>query len=65
MELPIIPNKENMLWGIRDSSFYYFSYKDFQQANIQRGMTSFKFKMRKAGQAISSYEDIKKLVEKF
>jgi hypothetical protein len=64
-QIRIIPNKENMLWGIKDSSFYYFSYKDFQQANIQRGMTSFKFKMRKAGQAISSYEDIKKLVEKF
>lgn len=64
-QIRIIPGKENMLWSIADSTFYYFSYKDFQQANIQRGMNTFKFKMRASQKKISTYEEIKKLTETF
>jgi len=60
----VIPDQENMLWSIMDGSFYYFSYTDFKSAGITRGQQSFVFRMRTAGQQISSYEEIRKLVEK-
>ncbi|MEO8770896.1 MAG: hypothetical protein ABI402_12440 [Ferruginibacter sp.] len=64
MQIRIIPGKENMLWSIKDSSFYYFTYKDFADAGIKRDTKEFTFKMRKADKPVSSYEEIRELVGK-
>ncbi|MFT3909309.1 MAG: hypothetical protein QM737_07795 [Ferruginibacter sp.] len=60
----VIPMQANMIWGILDSSFYYFSYKDFAAARIQRDTKSFTFRMRKADKQIRSYDEIRELVDK-
>ena len=60
----VVPGQDNMIWGIQDSVFYYFTYKDFAAANIQRDTRSFEFIMRRAGKKISSYAEIKELAEK-
>ena len=64
MKIRVIPAKENMLWSIVDSSFYYFTYKDFADAGIKRDTKEFTFKMRKADKPVSSYEEIRELVGK-
>ncbi len=63
--LRVIPGRENMLWSISGGVFYYFTYEDFSKANIQLTTLSFTFNMRQTAQPVSSYEELKKLVEKF
>lgn len=58
----VVPGQQNMLWSIGDSTFFYFTYDDFMQTGIQRGTKEFTFKMRKAAQPVTSYNDIRKLV---
>ena len=60
----IVPGQESMIWGIKDSLFYYFSYKDFAAAGIQRDIKSYTFKMRKVDKPVSSYEELRELAEK-
>lgn len=60
----VVPGLQNMIWGIKDSSFYYFTYKDFADAGIKRDTKEFTFKMRKADKPVSSYEEIRELVGK-
>jgi len=62
-QIRVIPNKENMLWSIQDGSFYYFTYNDFMQAGISRERTTFIFRMRKATQQITSYDQIRELIQ--
>ncbi len=61
----VLPGQDNMLWAVKESTFYYFPYKDFADAKIDRGTKSFTFKMRRAGIKVSSYEEIRKLMDNF
>lgn len=63
-QIRVIPGKENMIWSIKDSTFFYFTYKDFGAANIEKDAKTFTFRMRKAKKQISSYEEIRELVGK-
>lgn len=58
-------NQQNMLWSILNGTFYYFTYDDFIKTNIQKDTRTYTFKMRKSGTAVSSYNDIRKLVDNF
>lgn len=62
-EIRVIPGKENMIWSILDQRFYYFSYKDFLNSGISATSKSFVFKMRESAKDITSYKDIRELVE--
>jgi hypothetical protein len=61
----LVPGQNNMLWAVKQSTFYYFSYKDFTDARIHRGTKNFTFRMRRAGNKGSSYDEIRKLLDKF
>jgi hypothetical protein len=63
-QIRIIPGKENMIWGIEDSTFFYFTYKDFEAANIDRNAKTFTFRMRSSKKKISTYNEIRELVGK-
>ncbi|MGF2411503.1 MAG: hypothetical protein ACQUYJ_04210, partial [Ferruginibacter sp.] len=63
-QIRVIPETENMIWGIMDGSFYYFTYKDFMQAGIGIDTRLFSFRMRKSIKKLSSYDEIRALVEK-
>ncbi len=60
----VIPGSENMIWSIIDGSFYYFTYKDFMEAGINSNSKTFTFRMRKSMKKISSYNEIRELIEK-
>jgi hypothetical protein len=64
MQIRFMPKADNMVWGIRDSTFFYFTYSDFRNAGLRSESKAFTFKMRQAKERISSYEEIKALVEK-
>jgi hypothetical protein len=63
-QIRVIPGSENMLWSIMDGSFYYFTYADFSRAGIGRNSQSFTCRMRKSLTQVSSYEQIRQLLEK-
>jgi hypothetical protein len=63
MPVRMMPGEENMLWGILDSSFYYYPYKDFAKAGIDRNRKTFTFKLRKANTTVRTYEEIRRLVD--
>lgn len=63
MPIRVMPGQGNMLWGIFDSSFYYYSYKDFAASGIDRNIKAFSFKLRKANKTVRSYEEIRQLVD--
>lgn len=63
MPIRVIPGQGNMLWGILDSSFYYYSYNDFAASGIDRNIKAFSFKLRKANKTVRSYEEIRQLVD--
>lgn len=60
----VIPISENMIWSIMDGSFYYFTYKDFTEARISRESKTFTFRMRQSMKKVSSYSEIRELIEK-
>jgi len=60
----IMPGKENMIWGVKDAFFYYFTYKDFMTAGIEYGKEAFTFKMRRS-KPFSSYNEIREMVENY
>ena len=62
--IQILLGEKNMLWSIRDESFYYFTYNDFDRAGFNWNSKSYVFNMRKADEPIISYEQIKRLVDK-
>lgn len=62
--IAVEPEKQNMLWAVQNSSFYFFTYKDYATAAINRNTKNVVFKMRKADKQISSYNDIRELVDK-
>lgn len=62
-QIRVIPGKENMIWSILGQRFFYFSYKDFVNAGIAGNTKSFVFRMRQSGKDISSYKEIRELVE--
>ncbi|MEO6489237.1 MAG: hypothetical protein ABIO04_04780 [Ferruginibacter sp.] len=64
-QIRVMPGSENMIWGIKDQTFYYFSYQDFENAKIHKYTGLFTFTMRKAAEKISSYDEVKDLVSKF
>jgi hypothetical protein len=63
MPIRVMPGQGNMLWGIFDSSFYYYTYKDFAASGIDRNIKAFSFKLRKANKTVRSYEEIRQLVD--
>ncbi|MEO6670759.1 MAG: hypothetical protein ABIN36_14855 [Ferruginibacter sp.] len=63
-KVAIIPGRENMLWGIKNGSFYYYTYNDFAESGIGLDTKSYIFKMRRSEKEIGSYNDIRKLVGK-
>jgi len=64
MQIRFMPTGDNMVWGIRDSAFFYFTYSDFKNAGLKADSKAYTFKMRQAKTQVSSYEEIKALVEK-
>ena len=60
-QISIIPGKENMIWGIKDKTFFYFTYKDFAKTGIDRNSKTFVFQMRQTKKEISSYSEIREL----
>ncbi len=60
----VIPGTENMIWSYYKGIFYYFSFQDFAKADINKTTKSFTFKMEQADQPVSSYEELRKVVEK-
>ncbi len=62
--ISVMLGEENMLWGNMGAFFYYFSYKDFKEAGIDRKSNEFIFRMRMSPKPIKSYEDIRRFVEK-
>jgi hypothetical protein len=63
-QIRVIPGSENMLWSVMNGYFYYFPYADFAKTAISRATQTFSFKMRKSQQPVSSYQEIRQLVEK-
>lgn len=64
MQIRIMPGQQNMLWAIKDSSFYYFTYQDCAESGIAMDTRSFTFKMRKSNRPIATYEEIKEVINK-
>ena len=60
----VIPGSENMILSIKDGLLYYFSYKDFMAVGITKYTRKATFKMRKSSKQISSYVEIKELIDK-
>ena len=60
----VIPRKENMILGVYDGDVYYFSYKDFIIAGIVTNNQNYTFKMQKSEKKITSYVEIRELVDK-
>jgi hypothetical protein len=58
----VIPGQPNMLWAIYKDEFYYFSNEEYSKSNIDRNTRQYLFRMQKSGKKISSYEDMKDLV---
>lgn len=61
----VIPGAENMIWGFRDSVFYYFTYQDFMDAKIPANARAITFTMRQSPGKVSSYEEVRNLVTTF
>ena len=61
----VIPGSENMIWSVNDSWLYYFTYKDFMQTGISKQSRSFTFKMRRSKQQVTSYNEIRQLLDQF
>ena len=63
MPIRVIPETENMIWSIQDGVFYYYTYKDFINSGINRNSKTFNFKMRKSEKQVSSYTELRTLVD--
>lgn len=64
MQIRVIPGQQNMIWTIKDSLIYYFTYEDFSACGITTGTKSFTFKMRRSKKPIASYEEIREVMNK-
>jgi hypothetical protein len=64
MPIRVIPGSENMIWSVVGESFYYFTYTDFMNAGINSSNRAYTFRMRKSVKKVSSYNEIRALVEK-
>lgn len=60
----VMPKKENMILGVYEDEVYYFSYKDFMNAGITAGTKDYTFKMQRSEKKISSYVEIRELIDK-
>lgn len=63
LQIRVMPQEENMIWSIQDSSFFYYSYRSFKESGINMNSKIFNFKMQKANKKITSYNDIKALTK--
>jgi hypothetical protein len=63
-QIRVIPGSENMVWSINGDFFYFFTYMDFAKAGITKNSGTFTFRMRKSIKKISSYSEIRELLEK-
>lgn len=64
MQIRVMPGQQNMIWTIKDSILYYFTYHDFTESGIVIDTKSFTFKMRKSEKPIASYDEIRAVMNK-
>lgn len=64
MPIRVMPDEENTIWSIKDTCFYYFTYKDFMQTGITKESRVYTFKMRRSKNIISSYTELRELIDK-
>jgi hypothetical protein len=63
-QIRVMPGQQNMIWTIKDSSLYYFTYQDFMESGITMDTRSFTFKMRKSKKPIASYDEMRQVMNK-
>ena len=63
-QIRVMPGQQNMIWTIKDSSLYYFTYQDFMESGIIMDTRAFTFKMRKSKKSISSYDEVREVMNK-
>ncbi len=60
----VFTGRENMILGINDGLFYYFSYKNFAALGITKDTKKVTFNMQRAEKPFSSYVDIRSFIER-
>ena len=59
----ITPNSTSVIWGIYEEEFYYFTYKNFKESNIDKTTKEFTFQMNKYPNKLNNYNELKEILE--
>jgi hypothetical protein len=60
--ITVLPNTNHAFWGIINNSFYYFTYKDYEELKINRFVHTQTFILKKYDGELNSITTLKKLL---